>query len=47
MLLLGKLFTLKIVFIIKLYSFVKLLYKSEFSYLVYFLQPLKVLPSSA
>jgi len=47
MLLSGRLFRLKIVFIIKLYSFVKLLYKSEFSHLVYFLQLLKVLPSSA
>ena len=47
MLLSGKLFRPKMVFIIKFCSFVKLLYKSESSHLVYFLQPLKVLLSSA
>jgi len=43
----GKLFRLKLCLWLNSICFVKLLYKSEFNRLVYFLQPLKVLPSYA
>ena len=43
----GKLFRLKLCLWLNSICFVKLLYKSEFNRLVYFLQPLKVLLSSA
>ena len=43
----GKLFRLKLCLWLNSICFVKLLYKSEFNRLVYFLQPLKVLSSSA
>ena len=43
----GKLFRFKLCLWLHSVCFVKLLYKSEFNRLVYFLQPLKVLPSSA
>jgi len=43
----GKLFRLKLCLWLNSSCFTKLLYESEFSQLVYFLQPLKVLPSSA
>jgi len=43
----GKLFRFKLCLWLNSICFTKLLYESEFSQLVYFLQPLKVLPSSA
>jgi len=43
----GKLFRLKLCSWLYSICFIKLLYESEFSQLVYFLQPLKVLPPSA
>ena len=43
----SKLFRFKLCLWLNSICFVKLLYKSEFNRVVYFLQPLKVLPSSA